>query len=665
MEAKERLIRRIPSLKELDSVKARQKKIGTEKDLAKLEFCRDLWENLHDMRFCRGRAFRFTYVDQYSDMIEVDGKVMSQRKYLLSTGNVALQTNQMKSKVETMEGVVVKEALEPICLARDRDEQQYGEVMTETIKANCNKNKMQELVVAWTKEACLGGLMCAYESWDGSTGPNNTIDSWTQYVSPNLVFFDSVMDDPRFWDMSTVGRVRKFDFTKLCATYARSEKDVAILRDIYTTQSDMFKQKAMVTQKDRHDESMEVFMEDPDPSVCCVCEVWTKETKARIRLHDTSKAKEYIIDADDNESRNYYRQENERRRRLAAASGWKEEETPYITGDGYGRDDQEKNGWFMDEFWYCRNLAPDGTILWEGESPYPGRMHPFTISAIPMIDGRILGFLYDMIDHNIIMNRAICLNDWLLRSNAKGVVVVPKQVLGGMDPKKFAKSWTAIDEMVFIDLKPGMEKLMPKVFYGQAQPFDVSKYLETFSRMGDKSTAITDALQGKTPFAGASGELYRQMANNSSTAIASFLLKVHSFLEEVHTKKLKNIAQFYEPERYASIVGSIDGIFDNANLNLNEIKDIEYDLSLKESVETPVYRAVVNQDAKEFLMAGLIDFPTYLDITYVPYADKLKQKLQARQAEAEAAQQGQIPQTAMKPEAENLLGEGPEPQRVI
>ena len=40
------------------------------------------------------------------------------------------------------------------------------------------------------------------------------------------------------------------------------------------------------------------------------------------------------------------------------------------------------------------------------------------------------------------------------------------------------------------------------------------------------------------------------------------------------TKKMKNIAAFYEPSRWQAIAGNIDGIFDNANLRLNEVMDI-------------------------------------------------------------------------------------------
>jgi len=639
-----RLIRQIPTPSEMDTVKARQKRIGKERDLHLIELCRELWENNDRFRRQRARAFRFTYVDQLSDLMEVNGETMTMRQYLTRTGNVALQTNQMKNKVETMEGVIVKESLEPVCFARDRKEQQYGELLTNALQANCNKNKMTKLYISWVKEACLGGLMAAYETWDATSGPAGTLDSWTQYINPNMLFFDANMDDPRFWDMTIVGRIKKYDFGKICANFAHNEKDYGILRDIYPEQATMFKNKRYSDPTDRFDERLTSFMTDPDPSVCCVCEVWTKETKGRIRLHDLNQGTEEIIDADDFAYRKLIKKENEARRLLGKQQGWDDSEIPYITGDGYGEDEITKNGFFVDEYWYCRDLAPDGTILWEGESPYADRSHPFTVAAIPMIDGQIVGYLYDMIDHNIIMNRAICLNDWLIRTNAKGVVVVPKQLVPqNMSEQEFANSWTSIDDMVFIDVKPGYEHVVPQVFYGQAQTFNVAQYLDTFSRMGDKATAITDAIQGKTPHSGTSGSMYAQMAEHSTTAISSFLSSVHSFLEDIHTKKVKNIAAFYDIERFAKIESNMDGLFDESAINLNEISNIEYDISIKESTETPVYRMVMAQDAKEFLMAGLIDFETYLDISAVPYADKLKQKIQARKAEADAEEASAVP----------------------
>lgn len=633
----------------MDTVKARQNKVGLERDLHLLERCETLWNNLDTPRQQRARSTRFAYGDQWADIIEVNGKKMTQRQYLQKQGNVVLQTNQIKNKIETIVGVLVKEQNEPVCNAIDNNEQQYGEVMTVAVQSNCDKNQITSLYGLWMKDICLGGWAVAHESYDDTSGPERRLDSWTKYCNPNQVFFDSAMTDPRGWDMTIIGQFFDMDFEDTAAMFAHSQKDYAILKDIYPNQSVVFKDNNLADITEKHNERELVFLEPEDLTKCRVFEIWTKETKARIRLHDTNEGTEEIIDADDYDYRAKIREENKRREALAKQAGWSKEQTPYIVGDGYGTTDVDRDGFFIDTYWYCRYLAPDGTILWEGESPYANRTHPFTIFLSPFVDGKVTGYMIDAIDHNIAMNRAIVLHDWLLRSQAKGVTVVPKAIVpDDISFEDFAESWTSIDDMVFINMKPGMEGLMPKVFYGAAQNFDVSRYLETFSKLNENSTAITGAIQGKTPYAGTSGALYAQMANNASTPIAGLMSDFRGFLRNIHIKKMKNIAMFYDYDRFVSIAGHIDGIFDNANLNLNEVGSIEYDLTIEESTNTPTYRAVVRDDLKEFLGNGWITFEEFLEFSDEPYGKSLLQHRQARQAELEAAQRGAIPQAAIQ-----------------
>ena len=654
------MIKRTARPSEMDSVKERRTKLySKDKDIHLLYRARRAWDNLDDFRQQRARGRRFAYGDQWADQIVVNGKPMSYREYLMKQGNVVIQTNQIKNKVDTIVGVMVKERNEPVCHAIDREEQQYGEIMTNALQANCNKNVISELYIKWLKDVCIGGMGVAYESYDDHSGPSRRLDSWTRYINPNYVFFESEAIDPRFWDLSLVGMFSYSSFEDVCAQFARSPKDYTRLKEIYHSQSVVFKEEEMRDINDRHDESDVVFGRIDNPTKCFVCEVWTKETKARIRLNDLNTGTEEIIDADDEEYRAQVRRENEGRRRLGQQSGWSEDEIPYIIGDGYGSDETEKNGFFVDTYWYCRFLAPDGTILWEGESPYADRSHPFSFCVFPFVDGKIVGYLNDAIDHNIAMNRAIVLHDWLLRSQAKGVTVVPKAIVPkGVRYEDFARSWTSIDDMVFIDLKPGQEGLMPKVFYGASQTFDVSSLLATYSKLMDNGTPVNGALQGKTPPSGTAASLYAQMTTNASTPIAALMEDFHRFVESLLNKKMKNIAMFYTPDRFASIAGRIDGIMDNANLNLNEVGDIEYDMTIKESTDTPIFRMATNQDAKEFLMGGFISFEEYLTIADVPYADKILQDRQARKAEMEAAQQAGIP---METAPEGALGMGQPP----
>lgn len=636
----------------MNSVKARQDKLFSKgKDVQLLERCEAVWSNMDEFRQQRARGVRFTYGDQWADTIIVNDKPMTYREYLMKQGNVVIQTNQIKNRVDTIVGVLVKEQNEPVCHSIDRDEQQYGEIMTTALQANCAKNIMPELYIKWMKDVCIGGLAVSYESYDDYSGPSRRLDSWTRYVNPNYFFFESEAIDPRFWDVSLVGMFSYCSFENLCAKFARTPADYARLKEIYAGQSVVFKQERSEEITSRHDGDDLVFMRSDDPSRCYVCEVWTKETRAKIRLHDLNAGTEEIIDADDYEYRKQIKAENSRRKSLAKSSGWDDADVPYIIGDGYGTTEEEKNGFFIDTYWYCRFLAPDGTILWEGESPYADRSHPFSVCIFPFIDGKITGYMSDAIDHNIAINRAVVLHDWLLRAQAKGVTVVPKAIVP-KDTKfeDFARSWTSIDEMVFVDIKPGQEGLMPKVFFGAAQNFDVGSLIATYSKLMDSGTPVNGAIQGKAPTSGTSGALYAQMTSNASTPIAALMEDFHRFIESVLNKKMKNIAMFYDTDRFKSIAGRIDGIFDNANLNLNEVGDLEYDLKIKESADTPIFRAVINQDAKEFLMNGLISFEEYLTIADVPYADKILQERQARQAEMQAAQQGGLPAGAA-PEA--------------
>lgn len=368
---------------------------------------------------------------------------------------------------------------------------------------------------------------------------------------------------------------------------------------------------------------------------CCAAEIWTLETKERVRVHDTNEGTLEVIEADDKEMLNAIKTINAERRRLATAAGWSEEEIPLIETE-----------FFIDSFWYCRVLSPDGYVLWEEESPYPDRSHPFTIMVTPFVDGRISGYVSDGIDHNIAINRALVLQDWLVRNQIKGFVMMPQQLVPDeISNEDFVQTGLNMNNWFFYDAEKA-KGLKPDVFHPGAVSFDAGNFITQLKSLMESSTAVSNAIQGKSPYSGTSAALYAQQTMNSSTPIAALLADVRVFMEDLAIKKAKNIAAFYDTQRWEQIVGSIDGIFDNANLKLNEIADLEFDVLVKESAETPVYRAVANDMLLSFFQAGAIDLPTMLEVGNFPFADKLLQKIQARQAEMEAAQSGEMGQAA-------------------
>ena len=619
------------SIADMDSVKYRRKKLGIDKetDQQLLIRCETLWNNLYEFREQRARAMRFTYGDQWGDYITVNGKTMTQKEYVSRQGNVALQSNQIATKVNTIAGLMVKEQNEPVCNARDRREQQYGELLTQALHANCTKNKMGILYITAMEEFIIGGLTIMRESYDWRNGRQ---DSWTDIVNPNYFFFDSTMKDPRFWDASLMGEIHDVPFNELCAKFVKSESDYNLLKDIYTNESSVFSDNDINDATKKHDLMTLDFRTPLDRTLCRVYEVWTKEARPRIRIHDPSRAALEIVDADDSKAREWIKSTNQSRKIIAAQAGWAE--APLLVTE-----------FFIDTYWHCKFLAPDGSILWEGESEYPDRMHPYSICATPFTDGRISGYITDAIDHNLAINRAITLYDWVIRAQVKGVTMVPKALVpDDMSYDEFASTWTSIDGLIFYEAKPGVPA--PQVFHGTAVNFDAARLVEMYKKLMEDSTAASGALQGKTPFSGTSAALYAQQTANSSTPIASLMAKFRSFMEDVSTKKAKNIAAFYDENRFASIAGSIDGIFNAENLNLNDVADIEFDLNIKESTETPVYRMISNDYLMQFFQVGAIGIEDLLEFGTFPFADKMLQNIQARKAEMQAAQQGQVPGSA-------------------
>lgn len=608
----------------VDSVKQQKAVFGTGRNLQLLEQCATLWENLRPMRRNRQRCLRFIYGDQWGDRITVRGRTMTQREYVSMQGNVALQTNQIKKIVNTVAGVWAKEHNEPVCTARDRAEQPFGELMTTTLQANWQRNKMNVMMVSSLEEVLAGGLCISRETYERRNGRE---DTWTDNVNPNDFFFSSEMKDPRFWDLQLVGQRHEISFNEFCAQFAESPADFKKFKDWYAEQNNPLKGHDSYDMSDSHRERDTNFYTPRDSKNCLVYEIWTKERKARYHVWDKNSAELYDIDADDRDQLNAIKAENESRK-ANAPSDWAEDEIPLI-----------ELHYFIDTYWYYRFITPQGYTVREGESPYADRGQPYSVCAIPFTNGMIVSYISDAIDQNIAINRILTLDDWIRRTGAKGVTFVPQNLIpDDMDYRTFADQWTSIDGIVYY--KPNAQGQEPKTFYGQTGTLNTAELVRMMKDLMD-SSEVSGAIQGKTPYAGTSASLYAQQTQNSSTPIATLLEKFNMFVENVAIRKVKNIKQNYTPERYSSIAGSIDGL-QGENLQLNETGEIEYDLAIKQSTETPVYRMMANDYLTALFDKNAITLEDLLSLSTLPFADKLLQRIQARQQEQMAAA-GQAP----------------------
>lgn len=602
-----------------NSVEFRKEAVGESgKDMSLLQQFYTLWNNLEPARRRRARAMRYVFGDQWGDLITVKGKTMTQRDYITSVGNVALQTNQLKKIVNTISGTYVKEQNEPVCKARAREEQIYGELMTTAMQANWQVNDMPIILDTCIQEALIGGFIAVRENYEYIDGEE---DSWTSITHPNFLVFDSTMKDPRYKDMEIIGEIHDLTFGRFCEKFARSREDVEKFADWYGTASSPLHAKVLDDVNNKTDDADLTFWTPKDKTLCRVYEIWRKESRDRYRVHDENSGELYVINADDYESIRDIEQENKRRRIMAAQQGWAEDEIPFI---------HYRENFFVDTYWYGRFLTPQGDILWEGPSPYEERRHPYAVLILPMTDGKIVSYLSDAIDQNIAINRLLTLHDWMMRAGLKGVTFVPADIVPEhMTNEEFAEQLTSIDGVVFYEpKKTGHE---PKTFYGHTGTLNLAEIVRMMSDLMESSVSVTGAIRGEEAKAGTAASLYAQQIQQSATPIASLMMRFGVFVKHIARLKLANIRQFYTSRRFEEIAGTMSNFVDDSSMDFKLAANLEYDLSVSQSTTTPIYRALKTQILMDFADRGFIPPRLVLECGDIPGADEILQKLDAMQ----------------------------------
>ena len=611
-----------PADKGLDSVKRSRRQWGDRRGWPVLMEAQQYWLAMEKFRTDRERNKRYTYGDQWIDMVCVDGCRMKEEDYIARQGNIPLKNNLIRRMVRAVLGVYRSQSSEPTCTARDRDEQKLGETMSTVLQCNMQVNRMQEVNARCMEEFLISGFVCQ-RKWYGWR--ENRLDCWTDYVQPNNFFIDNNMRDFRGWDCSCVGEIHDIDFQTLCQRFAGSPADYDRLAEIYRFAADRDAVGSAYMDfghplEDRYD-----FLVPTDPTRCRVIEVWRKECKPRYRCHDYNTGDVFKIEIEDYQEMVW--EVNRRRLEQGKALGMAEEEIPLVDAT-----------WMMDDFWYYYCLTPFGDILEEGETPYEHKGHPYVFKAYPFIDGEIHSFVADVIDQQRYTNRLITMYDWIMRASAKGVLLFPEDCLPkGMSMEDVADEWARFDGVIMIK-QPKSGTALPKQVANNCTNVGIAELLNLQLKFFEDISGVNGALQGKPGYSGMSASLYNQQTQNATMSLLDLLESFSSFVKEGAYKDVKNIQQFYDGRRTQKIVGRNGKIVDYDPV---KIRDVEFDLSIVESTATPAYRAMANDFLMQIWNSGQITLQQLLQHGDFPFADELLQSLQSQQ---EQMQQGELPQ---------------------
>lgn len=604
----------------MDSVK-RDKLHNSQRAYDVLAMAQTYWSNMDDFRRERERNKRYTYGDQWDDTITVDGCRMTEGEYIQKQGNVPLKNNLIRRLVRNVIGVYRSQSKEPVCNARDRDEQKLGETMSTVLQYNMQLNRMNELY-ARTMEEYMVGAFVVHRKWYGWR--NDKLDCWTDYVNPNRFFVDTNMRDFRGWDVTCCGEIHDISFGDLLGQFAQTPSDYERLANIYRAANNM---RGFVSARasfgvSTHRKDID-FLLNTDESLCRVIEVWRKETKPRYRCHDYNNGDVFKIDVNDKKA--LVDDVNQQRLEQGLSLGMAKEDIPLVKAE-----------WFVDSYWYYYYLTPFGDILAEGETPYAHKNHPYVFKAYPFIDGEIHSFVSDVIDQQRYANRLVTMYDWIMRASAKGVLLVPDECLGDQSPEDFADAWTRFNGVVLYHAKPGVPA--PTQVANNSTNIGISELLNLQLKFFEDISGVHGALQGRQGTTGTSGTLYAQQAQNATTSLLDLLDSFSQFVVDAAYKDVKNIQQFYDQKRTFNIAGRQAT---QIEYDPEKIRDTEFDLSIVESTATPVYRQIANDYLVQFWQSGQITLQQLLEVGDFTFADQLLQSIKSQQQQM---QQGQTPE---------------------
>ena len=634
--------------KTFDSVRRRkERQSGKKADYELLQRCWQAWNNLEEVRMVRDRAKRYCYGDQWGDTVRVYKNGFyydyTEREYLKKKGSVPLSNNVMVSILNTIVGLYAKQGTEPVCFARTRSSQSLSDMMSATMQCNWQSTQMEILLKHALEDYLVGGVMVCRETYEDRT--QEIEDSWTDYIEPNYVFWEGG-SDPRHLDLSLIGVLHDESINDLYKKFAKDEYGLSIddLNRIFDIDPDDSQTEGTMHNDTNDLSNISFDIPSKRGRYVRVIEAWTTETKYRYQCYDPIAKNEsdayFRIECDDKVLIAELNAKNVERKEQYDLMGVPPEDRAYITAKKVA-----------DKYWYYTFMAPDGTVLCSGETPYDFKSHPFTIKLYPYINGEIHPFMANVIDQQRYINRLIIMNDMAIRSSAKGVWLIPTQVLDGMTPDEFAEQATEYDGMIFYTPKATLPNSRPDIITSNAVNLGTNELLQMELNLMREVSNVSGALQGKTPTAGTSASRYAQESQNASTSLYSILKDMESFTENIAQKKCMTIKQYYEDGRP---IFNSDSTYPIEYDRLGA-RDIMFKISIKNAAATATYQNNVNDKLDMLFDKGAINIIQYLQNLNEPFADKLLQDVQSQQAELEAqqAEMGQqAPQNGVVPGAD-------------
>ena len=427
---------------------------------------KESYEYLATFRRKRNRCRDYTYGRQWNDLIEVNGKSISEYEYIISEGNVPLKNNLIRRIVRNVLGVF-RERLPDIMKEEYGTDSGLSADMVATMERIAAENSLSELYCRTLEEFLISGMAVHRKRLCRIDGSPHVV---TEMVSPGSFFFNSDSRDIRGRDITLIGQIHEVGYSEWCASFVKTKSDFKEVKSLFGSNTGR-KLK--------------------------VVELWQKEMVPRYLVHDRKAG--YVRKVSEEDIRAYRKSEYPQK-------------------------------WIMDEVWRYYFLTEEGRILKSGDSPYIHRSHPYILKCYPFLDGEIQSFVGDMIDQQRYTNRLITLYDWVIRSSAKGVLLVPESAVDPADYQSMADQWSRFNGVIVYKPKAGVPE--PRQVSGNLNNLGISDLLEIQLKMLEDVSGVNGILQGNTSGGNVSGTLYASQTANALYSLSDILETFRGFIRD-------------------------------------------------------------------------------------------------------------------------------------
>jgi hypothetical protein len=450
------------------------------------------WMNAAGLRQARLRNKRFTYGDQWGDLVrDHKGRIMTEGEHLANVGCKSITNNLIRQMVKTIVGRFRSQYIK-------HDDK---EPVTPLVQAT-RDNELDELDSRALEEFLISG--CCIQRVDTCHKPGESEHVKVDNVNINKLIVGS-MNDTRAWDCELIGQLHDLNIAQLLRRVAGgNQRKAAWVRRLYTDNAES--RMADFTTRLGADTQLGTDFWHACDGKCRAIEVWTLESREVIVCHNR---REGTLSVE------------------SASAAHRLKNRPDVT-----------TRWDIATVWHCRWFSPMGDLLAEYDSPWEHGSHPFVIKFYPLTDGEVHAMVEDIIDTQKHVNRMISLLDQVMRSSAKGVLLFPESALpDGWTWEDARRCWSNANGLLPYNARYGEAK--PEQISANGTNIGAYQMIELQMKLFEEISGVSGALQGKNPTVN-SAHVYELQSENANIALSDIFETFQAFRRQ-RDKKITKI----------------------------------------------------------------------------------------------------------------------------